>query len=106
MLVHEDQAPTLDVYGEAGSAHYTAGWWPRLRFRGVRPRRQRPPQRGVHAIHRSLRAFRAWVLADEPFLIPAPAALPALAAVEAIYRAARSGRAEEVTAVSVPQPSR
>jgi len=46
---------------------------------------------GLHALHRSLIAFRDWLLHDRPYLIPALAALPALVAVDGIYRSAELG---------------
>lgn len=96
-----DEPLRIDVYGEQGSAHYRNRPWPRVSFRGVRPPRHRPPRygllRGAHALARSLEGFRAWVQEGEPYLIPGREALPALAAVEALYRAARSGRRVEIT---------
>jgi predicted dehydrogenase len=57
---------------------------------------QKPPHRGVHALQRSLEGFRAWIMEDTPYLIPAPEALPALAVVEALYRSAATGKKEEI----------
>jgi hypothetical protein len=51
----------------------------------------------VHALQRSLEAFRAWTLVDRPYLISAVEALPVLAAVEALYRSAQSGEKEIIT---------
>jgi predicted dehydrogenase len=51
----------------------------------------------VHALQRSLEAFRAWVTEDRPFLTPAAEALPVLAAVEALYRSAQTGEKELVS---------
>ena len=96
MVAAQERAVTIEVYGDRGTAEYRNRPIPRVRFLGVKPAPWRPPVRGVHALQRSLAGFARWVLKDEPYLIPAPAALPVLAAVEAIYRSAGSGRREEV----------
>jgi predicted dehydrogenase len=96
MVAAREGAVSLEVYGEHGTAIYTNRPWPRVRFEGVSPRRERPPEPGLHALQRSLSAFVCWVLDDRPYLIPMPSALPVLAAVDAIYRSARSGRRETV----------
>lgn len=100
MIADREQALRVEVYGERGTAVYTDLPWPRVRFtrRGVRP--PRLPVRGLHALHRSLIAFRDWVREDRPYLIPARAALPALAAVEAIYRSAETGRRVELASLA------
>ncbi|MGD2158150.1 MAG: Gfo/Idh/MocA family oxidoreductase [Anaerolineales bacterium] len=90
---------SIELYGEKGTAVYTDRPWPRVRFRGVRVRRARPPVRGIHALGRSLEAFRAWVMEGKPYLTPAWEALPALAVVEAIYRSTESGQREVVVPV-------
>ena len=69
---------------------YSSSPWPRVKFIGVKPKIERPPYWGFHALHRSLKGFRDWVLKDEAYLIPGEEALPALQVVEAIYSAARS----------------
>jgi hypothetical protein len=51
----------------------------------------------VHALQRSLEAFRAWVMDGRPYLTPAGEALPVLAAVEALYRSSQSGKKETIT---------
>jgi predicted dehydrogenase len=51
----------------------------------------------VHALQRSLEAFRAWIQEDRPYLTPAAEALPVLAAVEALYRSARTGEKETIS---------
>jgi len=94
MVARPEQAVTLELYGERGTALYSNQPWPHARFRGFRVRRERPPVRGVHALQRCLEAFRAWVMEDRPYLTPAAEALPVLAAVEALYRSARSGKVE------------
>jgi UDP-N-acetyl-2-amino-2-deoxyglucuronate dehydrogenase len=96
MVANPEQAVTIEVHGQQGSAIYTDRPFPRLRFAGRRRRKARPPVRGLHALQRSLRGFRDWVVSGKPYLIPGPAALPALAVVEAIYRSAASGQREPV----------
>jgi UDP-N-acetyl-2-amino-2-deoxyglucuronate dehydrogenase len=96
MVAATEEAVSVEFYGDRGTAIYSDRPWPRVRFVGVRVRKARPPVWGVHALQRSLAAFAEWVLGGEPYLAPAREALPALAAVEAIYRSARSGRREAV----------
>lgn len=96
MVATPEQPLSLEVYGARGTAQYTDKPRPRLRFAGVNIQARKLPGWGVHALQRSLAGFTRWVLSDEPYLIPAESALPALAAVEAIYRAAQSGQTEPV----------
>lgn len=96
MVAATEQAVTIEIYGERGTAVYSNRPWPRVTFRGVRVRKEKPPHWGVHALQRSLEGFRAWVIDGRPYLTPAAEALPVLAAVEAIYRAAASGKREIV----------
>ncbi len=105
MVAATEQPLSLEIYGERGSGLYTNSPWPRVRFRGVKIQRQRPPNRGLHALQRSLEGFRTWVVADQPYLTPAEQALPVLAVVEAIYRSAKSGRREKVTATAQTDPA-
>lgn len=96
MASAREDAVTIEVYGERVTGRYTDRPVPRVRFEGGRVTRRRPPERGVHALARSLTGFARWVLEDGPFLVPAQEALPVLAAVDAIYRSAASGRREEI----------
>jgi predicted dehydrogenase len=96
MIANPEQAQSIEVYGERGTARYSDRPLPHVRFKGVRVRKQRPPVSGFHALQRSIEGFRVWVMDAKPYLIPADQALPVLAAVEAIYTAARSGRRETV----------
>ncbi len=96
MIAMPEQPVSIEIYGERGTAGYSNKPFSRVWSRGVRVRAVRPPSRGVHALQRSLAGFAAWVLRDEPFLVPAREALPVLAAVDAIYRSARSGVREAV----------
>ena len=97
MVARPEQAVTMELYGERGTALYSNRPWPHARFRGPRVRRRRPPAWGVHALQRSLEAFRAWIVDDRPYLIPAAEALPVLATVEALYRSAQSGKVEPIS---------
>ena len=96
MVAARESAVTIEVYGQRGTARYSNRPWPAVRFEGVQVRRQRPPVWGVHALHRSLAGFAAWVTREQPYLTPASQALPVLAAVDGIYRSAQSGRRVEV----------
>lgn len=91
MVAATEQAVTIEVYGEKGTATYRDLPFPLVKFTGANVRRERPPERGVHALQRSLAGFAKWVLDDKPFLIPAASAVPVLAAVDAIYRSSVSG---------------
>jgi len=91
MIVASEQAVTIEVYGEKGTAIYKDLPLPSVRFIGVKISKKRPPEWGVHALQRSLSGFANWVLNDKPFLIPAANTLPVLAAVDGIYQSAVSG---------------
>jgi predicted dehydrogenase len=96
MVARPEQAVTIQVYGAKGTARYSNRPFPHVRFHGLRAKRARPPARGLHALQRSLGAFGAWVMQDRPYLTPAAQALPVLAAIEAAYRSAQSGKKESV----------
>ena len=96
MAAATEQAVTIEVYGERGTARYRDRPLPSLRVSGTSVRRRRPPGLGVHALQRSLAGFADWVLANKPYLIPVDASLPVLAAVDGIYCSARSGRRETI----------
>jgi UDP-N-acetyl-2-amino-2-deoxyglucuronate dehydrogenase len=96
MVAASDQEVTIEVYGERGTGIYRSRAFPHARFTGARPRRRHPPERGVHALQRSLAGFARWILDGRPFLVPAHEALPVLAAVDAIYRSAHSGKRERI----------
>ena len=87
---------TIEMYGERGTAVYKNRPLPQVKFMGVKLHQERPPEWGVHALQRSLAGFARWVLNDKPFLTPAASTLPVLAAMDAIYRSAQSGRRETV----------
>lgn len=96
MAADKERGVMIEVAGERGSARYSNRPFPHVRFRGVgggvRFSKARPPQRGIHALQRSIEGFRAWVVDDEPYLTPAHEALPVLAAVEAVYESAVTGQ--------------
>lgn len=96
MVASSEQAVSVEMYGERGTAVYSSSPIPHVKFRDVKIKAQKPPQRGVHAMQRSLEGFRAWIQEDIPYLIPAHEALPALAVVEAIYQSAQTGKRENV----------
>jgi predicted dehydrogenase len=96
MVANPEQTLTIELYGERGTGLYTGRPWASVRFRGVRPKRARPPVWGLHPLQRSLEAFRRWVMVDRPYLTPADQALPVLAAIDALYRSAESGQREQV----------
>ena len=96
MAAASEQTVTLEAYGERGTAFYRNRPLPSVRFIGVKVRRENPPVWGVHALQRSLSGFAQWVLDDKPFLVPAASTLPVLAAVDGIYRSAKSGQRENI----------
>ena len=98
MVAAREQAVTIEVYGERGTGIYSNRPWPAAKFSGVQVRRERPPEWGLHALQRSVAGFAKWVLDDKPFLIPAASTLPVLAAVDGIYRSAKSGARETIEA--------
>jgi len=96
MAASSEQAVSIEVYGEKGTAIYSPSPMPRIRFKDVKVKKEKPPHWGVHALQRSLEGFRTWVTGGQPYLTPAAQSLPVLAAVEAIYASAQSGRREPV----------
>lgn len=91
MIAVPDQPVTIEVYGDRGTAIYTNHPWPRVKFFGCKPKFEGLPQWGFHALHRSLKGFRDWILLDMPYLIPGEAALAALQVVDALYKSAQLG---------------
>jgi predicted dehydrogenase len=98
MVAASEQAVTVELYGAGATGFYSDRPWPRARFSGRRVAVERPPGGGLHPLQRCLEGFRRWLADDVPFLVPAPAALPVLAAVEAIYQSAQTGRQAPVAA--------
>lgn len=91
MVTASEQAVTIEMYGERGAVSYKDSPLPHVKFIGVKVRKERPPQFGVHALQRSLAGFANWILKDKPFLIPAASTLPVLAAVDGIYQSSVLG---------------
>ena len=98
MVAFPEQSISIDIYGQKGTAIYTDKPLPRVRFRGVKVKKEKPPVWGVHALQRSIEGFRRWVVEAVPYLTPGKEALPVLAAVEAIYRSSDSGRRKIIDA--------
>ncbi|GAB4476614.1 MAG: Gfo/Idh/MocA family oxidoreductase [Anaerolineales bacterium] len=94
MICAKEGAVRIRVDAQGGSALYQDKPLPTVKYQGVKVKRESPPVWGVHALQRSLAAYVAWILDEKPYLIPAKEALPALAAVEAIYRSAKSAKRE------------
>jgi len=96
MVAAREGTVTIEVYGDQGTALYRDLPLPRVKFVGVKVHKERPPERGLHALQRSLAGFANWALTDKPFLTPAYESLPVLAAVDGMYRSAQSGRRERI----------
>ncbi len=97
IIATPEQPAALELYGSRGTAlTQSLNYFPRIEFRGVKPKRERPPVRGIHALTRSLEAFRRWLTDGTPYLIPAEQSLPVLAATLALYRSAEKGNWEPV----------
>jgi predicted dehydrogenase len=96
MVAATGQMVTIEAYGERGTAIYADSPFPQVKFVGVKIQKERPPEWGVHALQRSLAGFANWILDDKPFLIPAAGTLPVLAAVDGIYRSAKSGQRSNI----------
>jgi predicted dehydrogenase len=97
MVAASEGAASIEIYGAHATAVYRSLPFPHTAFRSrKRIRRQHLWMGGVHALQRSLEGFRRWTAGGEPHLVPAREALPVLAAVEALYRSAHSGRNETV----------
>lgn len=96
MVATPERPATLELYAEKGTAIYRAGNRPRAEFLGVKPRRARLPVPGLHALQRSLTAFKRYAQGEEAQIVSAADALHALAAVDGVYRSAESGRWEAV----------
>jgi UDP-N-acetyl-2-amino-2-deoxyglucuronate dehydrogenase len=101
MVASREQAVTIEVYGEKGTALYRNLPRPSLRFVGLAVRKQPSPERGVHALQGSLAGFAKWVLDGRPFLTPAASTLPVLAAIEAIYRSSHTGQRAQVEHLAI-----
>jgi len=96
MAAAKEGAVSIEVYGSRATALYTDRPLPHVRFSGARVKTQNVPVLGVHALQRSIEGFRRWINGGEPHLAAGGESLPVLAAVEAVYRSARSGKREKV----------
>ncbi len=94
MVAASEQAVTIDVYGDKGTAKYQNLPFSKVKFKGVNARKENPPEWGIHVLQRSLAGFANWILFDKPYLIPAHESIAVLAAVDGIYRSAASGKQE------------
>jgi len=96
MIASPEQEITIDLYGEQGTGKYSNQPKPRVNFLGAQPDLSLPTGRGQNALQRSVSAFARWITDETPYLTPAEQALPVLAAVDAIYRSAKSGQRETI----------
>ncbi len=95
MAAATEQKVTIEVYGSKATALYSGFSSPEVRFIGSKPPHYQVPAKGLHALFRSIEGFRAWVMEDKPFLTPASQSLAVLAAIEAVYRSAATGKTVE-----------
>lgn len=100
MVAAAEQAATIEFYGETATAVYRDKPFPSVKVVGAQLSRERPPEWGVHALQRSLSGFAKWILDDKPFLTPAASTLPVLAAVDGIYRSAKSGQKARIEIIT------
>jgi UDP-N-acetyl-2-amino-2-deoxyglucuronate dehydrogenase len=97
MIASSEQPLSIHIYGSKGTAKYSGQLLSRAKFLQASVPKYRPGAAGVHALGRSLEAFRKWVVLDEPYLCTVEDALPVLATVLAIYRSAQTNQPEPVT---------
>ncbi len=94
MAAGVERGLSLEVVGDRGSVTYRADAGSPLSIRGGANARVKPPSgipRGIHALQRSMRAFRNWVVGGERSIHAAATAIPVLRAVQACYTSARNG---------------
>ena len=96
MAAAKEQAVSIEIYGSRATAIYTDRPLPRVRFVGGGVKTENVPIFGFHALQRSIEGFRRWVNGGERHLVAGRESLPVLAAVDAIYRSAQSGKRENV----------
>lgn len=92
MVAQPERAATIEVYGSRGTLRYRDGLLPRLQTIGCTIPRRSPPVGGLHALARSLEAFRQWIASGRPYLSSAATALQTLQVVDAVYRSAECGQ--------------
>jgi len=88
-------AMSVTVYGTLGSATYVASLIPRIHYHGIRARSSAPSTL-LQPYRASLAAFRDWLEGGVRYECTISDALPVLAAIDALYRSAESGRWENV----------
>lgn len=96
MISYPEQKVTIELYGDKGTALYKGPDIPSIKFKGVRPKKAKLPMWGVHALQKSIEAFRRWIVDDDPFLCSAESAIPVLSTVLAIYQSSSSGKKEAI----------
>lgn len=96
MVATPEQRVTIEIYGSHGTGLYSGPALPRVRFKGLRIKKAKPPVKGLHALLRSLEGFRKWVMEGQPYLTPVEQSLPVLAVIASVYRSAVTGKREEV----------
>ena len=96
MITNKEQPVSIELYGSEATAIYKGFDSSKVKFIGKKIKKQKPPTRGLHALFRTLEGFRKWVLDDELFLIPVEQSVSVLAAIDAIYKSAESGKKEMV----------
>lgn len=92
MTAASEQPATIEIYGSKATAFYTDRLLPRLRFVGSRVKTETVPVLGIHALQRSIEAFRRWVGGGQPHLATGREALLVLKVVEKIYQSAETGK--------------
>jgi len=92
MTAASEQPATIEIYGSKATAFYTDRLLPHLRFVGSRVKTETVPVLGIHALQRSIEAFRRWVGGGQPHLATGREALLVLKVVEKIYQSAETGK--------------
>lgn len=97
MVAEPEQPLSIQIYGSEGTAIYTGGEvFSSVKFLKAKVPKYRIGVNGVHALGRSMEAFRKWVAGGPPYHSPVEDAIPVLATVLAVYRSAETSKAEEV----------
>lgn len=93
MCASPERPLQVEVYGDAGTAHYRGAGARRLRLRAPSPPPAPTIPRGLHPLHRSMRAFRDWLITGVPSAHTAESTIPVLRAIIACYDSAQAGSA-------------
>ncbi len=96
MIASPERVPTIEVYGSKATAIYEGHFFPKARFFNRKIKKEKPPVGGIHALAASLEAYRRWIKEDLVYDMPIQKSLEVLATVEALYKAAESGKTEKV----------